>query len=57
MPSAKEIFKQVEVLLDEKTGKAPDVTDAARAESSEWRVPQVIDIENKFYGSLKDEAA
>ena len=57
MPSASEIFKEVELLLDEKTGKAPDITDAARAESSEWRVPQVIDIENKFYGSLKEEGA
>lgn len=57
VPSAKEIFREVEAVLDEKTGKAPDVTDAARAESSEWRVPQVIDIENKFYGSLKDEGS
>ena len=57
MPSASEIFKEVEILLDEKIGKAPDVTDAARAASSEWRVPQVIDIENRFYGSLKDEGA
>lgn len=55
-PDADRIFAMVEPILDEKLGKEAVVPERTRSESSEWRMPQVIDIENRFYGGLREEA-
>lgn len=48
-----EVFTEVTTLLDARLGDSPKVPPEAKAEASGWRLPEVIDIENRFYGSLK----
>jgi len=54
--SANNIFQKVVAVLDKKLGK--DSTEEGAVgdnDPSEWRSAAVVDIENRFSGSLKDQ--